>query len=200
MNRPFLPMLVVAFWALLPGTARASDAQLPSRLFLGSTVHGDTTKLEIDGTEAAEEHGGSGFGVAGGYGHTVAVPWFRLFGVVRFHEWDSDWSNRAGEERWRLDLAVGPQVYLPINRIPRWLNGYFLRHCREVEAWPGSAPGPILPSRIITILGTASISVGRLGLSAAPSGSASWLATSRCRISFTQSTLRTEPRWPTTPR
>ena len=52
------------------------------------------------------------------------------------------WSNRAGEERWRLDLAVGPQVYFPINRIPRWLNGYFFAALSGGGSVAWLSPGP----------------------------------------------------------
>lgn len=135
--------VALASWSVLLCAAAAGDPDdhLRSRFFLGPTLVSEEPHLEIDGVPADEGPDGS-LGVAGGYGHTLVAPWFSILGVVRYHPWDSAWSDGAGEERRRVDLAFGPQTYVRVNQPPNTLNVYWYAALTAGGSVAWIEPGP----------------------------------------------------------
>jgi hypothetical protein len=91
-----------------PTRVRRYPRNHTSRIFIGADLGFITQSSAVDATPLAIETGYYA-GVHTGYGHHV----FRNFGVIglmRYGHWETVWSNGRGEERNRLDAALGLEL------------------------------------------------------------------------------------------
>lgn len=98
----------------LPGAAapaHAADAR-DSRLFVGLGLGTGPTSLRIDGRATSEGGWTANFGAELGVSQTLFDPEWGVIAVARASSWDTAWSSDRGESRWRVDLALGPELRL----------------------------------------------------------------------------------------
>ena len=81
-----------------------------SRLFAGFEIgYIGQPILWIDGKRATEGRGILNAGFHAGYSHSLG-RYFGVLGLTRFGTWRSEWAEARGEERYRVDLALGPEL------------------------------------------------------------------------------------------
>lgn len=92
-----------------PPADRAPHQQ--SRLFAGFEAGFLVTRpLRVDGKRASDEGGNLYVGFHAGYSHALSDR-FGVMGLTRYSAWTTAWAERAGEERNRIDLSLGPEVH-----------------------------------------------------------------------------------------
>jgi hypothetical protein len=96
-----------------------------SRIFVGQELGFMIPRaLWIDGKSAAREAGsGLYYGFHVGYSHALSQR-FGVLGLTRLGTWSTPSAEARGEERFRVDVAVGPEIHDP----------------REAWGWHVSAP------------------------------------------------------------
>jgi hypothetical protein len=81
-------------------------------LFIGSESGiVNSTGLLVDGKKAEPEDGNFAFAFRAGSAIRLSDDW-SVLALARVATWQTDWSNHRGEDRWRFDLAIGPEIQI----------------------------------------------------------------------------------------
>ncbi len=68
------------------------------------------SSLTINGKRAANEAGNPYAGFHVGYSHALSQR-FGVLGLTRFGTWNTEWADTRDEQRYRIDMALGPEIH-----------------------------------------------------------------------------------------
>jgi hypothetical protein len=136
--RRAVTLLVGVVLTLPPRPARADDG--PSVFAgLGLTPPWGHTSVTAAGRTNSEGQNFAGWLELGGYTELLH-PRFAVLGIARIATWQSDWAASRGESRGVLDLAVGPELRIKSERVPRVVL-HVAAPVGYAKAWIGPGQG-----------------------------------------------------------
>jgi hypothetical protein len=106
--------------------AFAAERHAASRISVGHEIGLlIPSPTSIDGELQTREDGDFYIGITTGYSHALGDPRYGIVLLNRFATADSAWSRQRGENRYRIDLAIGPELRLPIRERRPFSEWYF---------------------------------------------------------------------------